>query len=346
MPRKRTNGAQATKSDGARSKSPLPKGLKSADLVDFYTRLVQARSLDERIWALNRQGKVPIAASSQGHEGAQLGSLLAAEKDGDCFLFPYYRDLALKVAAGLTPVQVMMSFMGKAGDPYSNGRQFPLQGADLPNNIIQISNVVAAGLTQAVGYALGCRMAGEKTVVFSYFGDGATSQGETHEAMNFASIHKLPVVFICENNRYAISTPQSSQMVIEEVASRAASYGFPGFTVDGMDLISCYEATREAITHARSQGPVLLEMMVERFMSHTTDDDDRRYRPEGEVERARERDTVITLGQALLDQGILKQKQIDEIAAEALRATDEATDLADASSPPDAAVLHDSVYSP
>ena len=344
MPKKPTT--RAAGANGARSKSALPKGLKAADLVDIYTRLIQARSIDERIWALNRQGKVPIAASSQGHEAAQLGSLLAAEKDGDCFMFPYYRDLALKIAAGLTPVQVMMSFMGKAGDPYSNGRQFPLQGADLPHKIIQISNVVAAGLTQSVGYALGCRLAGEKTVVFVYFGDGATSQGETHEAMNFASIHSLPVIFICENNRYAISTPQRAQMVIEEVSSRAAGYGFPGFTVDGMDLISCYEATREAITHARSQGPVLLEMMVERFMSHTTDDDDRRYRPEGEVERARERDPVITFAKALIDQGILDQKQVDEIAAEALRATDEATDIADASSSPDESGLGDLVYSP
>ena len=343
MPRKRTTRAQG---NGPLSKSSLSKGLEASDLVDYYTRLVQARTIDERIWALNRQGKVPLAASSQGHEAAQLGSLLAAEKDGDCFLFPYYRDLALKVAAGLTPVQTMMSFMGKAGDPYSNGRQFPLQGADLPHKIIQISNVVAAGLTQSVGYALGCRMAGEKTVVLVYFGDGATSQGETHEAMNFASIHKLPVIFICENNRYAISTPQNTQMVVEEVSGRAASYGFPGFTVDGMDLMSCYEATREAITHARSQGPVLLEMKVERFMSHTTDDDDRRYRPEGEVERARERDPVVTLARTLIEEGILTQEQVDEIAATALQATDEATDIAEASTLPDESVLHDSVYSP
>ena len=343
MPRKRTTSTQANR---ACSKSTLPKGLKNADLVDYYSRMVQARSLDERIWALNRQGKVPIAASSQGHEATQLGSLLAAEKDGDCFLFPYYRDLALKVAAGLTPVQTMMSFMGKAGDPYSNARQFPLQGADLSNKIIQITNVVAAGLTQSVGYALGARMAGEKTVVFSYFGDGATSQGELHEAMNFASIHKLPVIFICENNRYAISTPQRSQMMVEEIASRAASYGFPGFTVDGMDLIQCYEATREAITHARSQGPVLLEMLVERFMSHTTDDDDRRYRPEGEVEKARERDPVVSLANLLINESILTQKEIDSIDSNALKATDEATDLADASSQPPESVLHDSVYGP
>ena len=187
--RARGNGAVA---------AALPGNLTAEDLTDFYRRMTFCRTIDERIWALNRQGKVPIAASSQGHEAAQLGSLLAAEKDGDCFLFPYYRDLALKFAAGLTAEEVMRSFMGKAGDPYSNGRQFPLQGADLPRNIIQISNVVAAGLTQSVGYALACKMRGENTVVLVYFGDGASSQGETHEAMNFASIHNLPVIFICE----------------------------------------------------------------------------------------------------------------------------------------------------
>jgi 2-oxoisovalerate dehydrogenase E1 component alpha subunit len=113
-----------------------------------------------------------------------------------------------------------------------------------------------------------------------------------------------------------------------------------------MDLVACYEATREAIIHARSQGPVLLEMMVERFMSHTTDDDDSRYRPEGEVERARERDPVVTLARTLIDETILTQKQVDEIAAAVLKATDEATDIADASSPPDESGLHDMVYSP
>jgi 2-oxoisovalerate dehydrogenase E1 component alpha subunit len=274
-----------------------------------------------------------------------LGSLLAAEKDGDCFLFPYYRDLALKFAAGLTAEQVMRSFMGKEGDPYSNGRQFPLQGADIPNNIIQISNVVAAGLTQSVGYAMACKMRGEGTVALVYFGDGASSQGETHEAMNFASIHKLPVVFICENNRYAISVPQRKQMGIEEVASRAAGYGFPGFTIDGMDFIGCYEATREAIQTARAQGPVLLEMQVERFMSHTTDDDDRRYRPSDEVEQARKRDPVVTFGNLLLENGLLTQEQIDGVAAEALAAVDAATDTADGASPPDVSTLHSMVYS-
>ena len=345
MPPRKPRGRAGDKGQDSAAAAALPGNLSPEDLADFYRRMILCRTIDERIWALNRQGKVPIAASSQGHEAAQLGSLLAAEKDGGCFLFPYYRDLALKFAAGLTAEEVMRSFMGKAGDPYSNGRQFPLQGADLPRNIIQISNVVAAGLTQSVGYALACKMRGEQTVVLVYFGDGASSQGETHEAMNFASIHKLPVVFICENNRYAISVPQRKQMNVEEVASRAANYGFAGFAIDGMDFIGCYEATREAINHARNEGPVLLEMKVERFMSHTTDDDDRRYRPSEEVEQARLRDPLLTLGSLLLEHGIMTQEQLDAAAAEALDAVDTATDAADSASPPDVSTLHYMVYS-
>ena len=345
----RTRPKASRKSGGAAtapSAGRLPEGLTEEDLLDYFKRLVLVRTTDERIWALNRQGKVPIAASSQGHEAAQLGSLLAAEKDGQCFLFPYYRDLALKMAAGLTPTQVMLSFMGKEGDPYSNGRQFPLQGADLPHRVIQISNVVSAGLTQATGYALGCKMLGDATVALVYFGDGGSSQGETHEAMNFAGVHGLPIIFICENNHYAISVPQSSQMNIGDVASRAAGYGFPGFTVDGMELTECYEATREAIGHARSQGPVLLEMKVERFMPHTTDDDDRRYRPSGEVEEARHRDPVVTLAAVMTDLGILTPEQVEEIKEQALAAVDDATEAAEATAPPSPSTLHDMVYAP
>ena len=188
----------------------LPQGLSPEDLIDTYTKTVLARTMDERIWALNRQGKVPIAASSQGHEAAEIGSLLAAQKDGRTFLFPYYRDLALKMTAGLTATQVMLSFMGKVR-PVQQRPPVPLQGADLPRNIIQISNVVGAGLTQSTGYAFACKMLGDDTVVLCYFGDGASSQGETHEAMNFAGVHSLPVVYICENNHYAISVPHAAR---------------------------------------------------------------------------------------------------------------------------------------
>ncbi len=345
-PNQAGRGSRRRKTPTAAQDKGLPEGITSQDLVDFYQRMVLVRTTDERVWMMNRQGKVPIAASSQGHEATQLGTLLAAEKDGRCFFFPYYRDLALKMAAGLTPTQVMLSFMGKSGEPYSGARQFPLQGADLEHNVIQISNVVSAGLTQAAGYALGCRMMGDDTVVLVYFGDGGTSQGETHEAMNFAGVHKLPIVFVCENNHYAISVPQAKQMAITDVASRAEGYGFPGFVVDGMDLVSVYEATREGIIHARAQGPVLLEMKLERFMPHTTDDDDRRYRPAEEVEQARLRDPVVTLAQQLVEQGDLTEEQVEQIKAGALDAVNEATDFADAAIPPDSSTLHDNVYAP
>jgi len=323
---------------------PLPAGLTADDLVEVCRQMIMVRAMDERIWMMNRQGKVPIAASCQGHEAAQLGSLLAAQKDGDCFLFPYYRDLALKMAAGLTPRQVMLSFMGKDGEPYSGARQFPLQGADLPRNIIQISNVVAAGLTQSVGYALGCKMLGDDTVTLCYFGDGATSQGEHHEAMNFAAIHNLPVVFICENNKFAISTPQEIQMVVSDVAARAEGYGFPGFVIDGLDVIACYEATRQAIEHARTVGPALIEMKVERFMPHTTDDDDRRYRDRDALDAARQFDPVAVFPAQMVDQGIITQGQIDEFRADAQSQVNDATDFADAAQPPDASTIYDHLY--
>ena len=318
--------------------------LSADEVTDSYRKMVLARTLDERIWALNRQGKVPIAASCQGHEGAQLGSLLAAQKDGDYFLFPYYRDLSLKMAAGLTPLETMLSFMGKDGAPYSGGRQFPLQGADLKNRIINISNVVSSGLTQAVGYALGCKIKGEATVVLCYFGDGGSSEGECHEAMNFAGVHQLPVVFVCENNRYAISVPLSMQMAIPDVADRAAAYGFPGFVVDGMDFFEAYEATKGAIEHARAQGPVLLEMKVERFMPHTTDDDDRRYRSKGEVEEARKRDPILLLRSYLVDAGLLTAERDEEIGEETRQEVDRATDDAEAAPYPDPSTVYDHVY--
>ena len=321
-------------------------GLSDQEAVDFFKKMVLVRILDERVLAMNRQGKVPIVASSQGHEGAQMGSVLAAQKDGDCFHFPYYRGLSLKMMTGLSSLEAMLSYMGKQGDVYSGGRQFPLQGADLKRKVIQISNVVAAGMTQAVGYALGCRMLGEKTVSLTYFGDGATSEGECHEAMNFAAVLKLPVVFICENNRYAISVPLSKQMAVDHMAERAVGYGFPGYVIDGMDAFRVIEATTEAIAHARTDGPVLLEMSVERLQPHTTDDDDRRYRPKGEVEEARLRDPLTLLGNYMLDSALLTEEQMEEIRRDAKTEVNQTTDLAEAAPYPDPTTVYDNVYAP
>lgn len=310
-------------------------GLSGEEVLGIYTQMVLVRTFDRRVWTLNRQGKVPIAASCQGHEAAQLGSLLAAQKDGDCYLFPYYRDVAIKISAGISIKEAMLSFMGKDGEPYSGGRQFPLQGASLKSKIIQLSNVVAANLPQAVGYSLACKQLGEATVVLAYLGDGGSSEGECHEAMNFAAIHRLPIVFICENNKYAISVPLERQMAVSSVAQRAQAYGFPGHQVNGLDLLDCYSATRDAISHARGVGPILLEMLVERLMPHTTDDDDKRYRPSEELEDARARDPVTSARDYLMEVGLLTQEEDEQLQARAQREVNEATDAAEAASYPD-----------
>ena len=319
-------------------------GLTHQEVLDVYRKMVLIRTIDDRVWTLNRQGKVPIAASCQGHEAAQVGSGLAALKDGACFLFPYYRDLALKFITGLSALEIMLGFMGKQGAPYSGGRQFPLQGADLERRVIQISNVVSASLTQAVGYALACKMLGEETVVLAYFGDGGSSEGECHEAMNFAGVRRLPVVFICENNRYAISVPLVKQMAIESLADRAAGYGFPGSVVDGMDLFDSLEATKEAIDHARNQGPVLLEMKVERYRPHTTDDDDRRYRSQEEVEEGRLRDPILSMRAYLMEAELLTGELDEQIHQEARAEVNAATDAAEAAPYPDASTVYDNLY--
>jgi 2-oxoisovalerate dehydrogenase E1 component alpha subunit len=162
--------------------------------------------------------------------------------------------------------------------------------------------------------------------------------------MNFASIHRLPVVFICENNKYAISTPLESQMVISDVAARAESYGFPGFVIDGLDLIACYEATRQGIDHARQVGPVLVEMKLERFMPHTTDDDDRRYRDRDALDAARQYDPALVFPVQMLERGIVTQEQLDAFHADAQQQVNDATDFADAAAPPDATTIYDHLY--
>ncbi len=319
-------------------------GLTQEELLSLYATMVLVRALDERILVLNRQGKAPIGIPCRGHEAAQMGSAWAALKDGQCFFFPYYRDLALKVTVGVSAHEVLLSFLGKAGDPFSQGRQFPLQGADLRRRIIQLSNVVAAGLPQAVGYAWACRYLGEKTVVLAYFGDGASSEGECHEAMNFAGIHRVPIVFFCENNGYAISVPQRKQMAIKNVADRAAAYGFPGIVVDGTDLFEVYEVTHRAIEHARTNGPVLIEAKVERLSPHTTDDDDRRYRSREDLEQARRRDPLQRLRQYLLQEGLLTAEQDTAIWERVRRQVEEATRQAEGAPYPSATTLWEHVY--
>ena len=321
------------------------KSITSNLLLEIYKTMVQSRLLDERVWQLNRQGRAALVASSQGHEALQVASVFALQKGNDLF-YTYYRDLAVMVALGVTPREIMLGYMAKFGEPMSGARQFPTQGA-MPNlGLINLSNVVATQLPQAVGAALACVQNDSDAVVAAYFGDGASSTGDCHEAMNFASIHKLPVIFICENNGYAISVPVKKQMAIKNVSIRANSYNMPGFTIDGTNVSDVFNTVSDAANRARNgEGPTLIEGMVERYLPHTGDDDDKRYRSEYELEKAREKDPVSILKELLINDDILT----DEIDLEINKITktkiDDATEYGESAPYPDTDKFYDHVYS-
>ena len=313
-------------------------------LIEMYRQMTLVRTLDERIWMLNRQGKAAIVASSQGHEAAQIGSVWALERDKDQF-YIYYRDLAVMLTLGMTPVEIMSGFLAKAGEPLSGARQFPTHGAYPELGIVNLSNVVGTHIPQAVGVALAAKMRGEESVVITYFGDGASSVGDCHEAMNFAAIHSLPVIFFCENNKYAISVPVAKQMAVDSIASRASGYGMPGIEVDGCDIVAVYEATSAAARRARSgEGPTLIEAHVERYLPHTSDDDDTRYRSPEELAEARKRDPLATLSSQLRSAGLLSDDMDEKFKADARRAVNEATDAVESAPYPGTEGFGDNVY--
>lgn len=324
----------------------LPDGLTAEDLLDIYANMVLVRTLDERIWAMNRQGKAAIVASSQGHEAAQLASVWALRQHAnDHFCFTYYRDLAVTVSEGLTPTETLKGFLAKDGEPLSGARQFPQHGAMVDRRVINISNVVGTHVPHAVGWALAVKMRGEKTVVAAYMGDGATSQGEVHEAMNFASVQKLPIVFIIENNKYAISVPLHRQMNTTKISDRAIGYGMPGVTVDGTDVIDSYEACANAVRRAAAgDGPSLVELDVERYLPHTSDDDDTVYRDPAEIEEARKRDPLLKLKALLGGVGMLTDERDAELREAARAEVDAATDEAEAAPFPSDDDVFDHVY--
>ncbi|MBI4306759.1 MAG: thiamine pyrophosphate-dependent dehydrogenase E1 component subunit alpha [Chloroflexi bacterium] len=317
----------ATATSGQRVRSSK---LTRPDLLEMYRVMALSRTLDERVWLLNRQGKAAIVAAAQGHEAAQIACVFATDPSRDHYLI-YYRELTTLLAVGLTPLDLLKGFLSKEGEPMSGGRQFPTHGACRNVDLFSFSNVVGTQLPQAAGVALADKMRGEPNVTVVYFGDGAASQGDCHEAMNFAGIHRLPIIFFCENNRYAISVPLSKQMAVENIAARAAGYGFPGVTLDGTDPIGVYEAVYAAAERARNGGgPTLIEVMVERLFPHTSDDDHTRYRSAEDLRQMRSRDPLPTFEAQLRKAGILDDATHDRIWSEAKRLVNEATEEAEA----------------
>ena len=289
-------------------------GLTADDLLSMHRTLLTARLLDEASLRQNRMGRAPFVVPVSGHEGCQIGTAWPMRRGTDIWL-PYYRDVGVVLVAGMTPYEIFLGVFSKAEDPASGGRQMPSHWGSRRLGIISGSSPIATQVPHAAGIAYAARLRGEDTVVGCWFGEGATSEGDWHEGLNFAGIHNLPIIFVCENNPYAISVPQSKQMAVEDVASRAQGYGFPGVVVDGSDVLACYAAMKTAHERARAGGgPTLIECKTYRYLPHTSDDDDKSYRSREEVEEAHHHDPIDAFATYLRDQGIA-----DDAALEAMR---------------------------
>lgn len=300
-------------------------GLTDQDVIKMYRYMVLTRGLDERMWLLNRAGKVPFVVSCKGQEAAQIGAAFALNPLRD-YVLPYYRDLGVVLVFGQTAKDVMLSAFAKSEDPNSGGRQMPGHFGSREHHIVTGSSPVSTQIPHAVGIALAAKMKGDRLVAYTSFGEGSSNQGDFHEAANFAGVHHLPVVFFCENNKYAISVPLRKELACERVSDRAAGYGFPGVTVDGNDPLAVYQAMQEAVTRAlNGEGPSLVEAMVDRLNPHSSDDDDRTYRSKEELEEAKRHDPIFSFRDYLLACGVLTEESEralrDEVTADINAAT-------------------------
>jgi 2-oxoisovalerate dehydrogenase E1 component alpha subunit len=307
------------------------EGLPADLLLDLYYAMLRARRLDERCWILHRQGKIAFHISGMGHEAAQVGIAFAMRRGEDHFL-PYYRDLAMVLACGMTPLDVMLGVFGRQGDPSSGARQMPEHYSLRAKNIYSVSSPVATQVPQAAGVALAEKLQGGDRVVVTCLGEGSTNQGDFHEALTWGGVHKLPLIVVVENNEYAISVPMEKEMAILRVSDRAVAYGVRGVTVDGLDPIATYYAAQEAIDIARSGGgATLLEVRVVRLTPHSSDDDDSTYRSKEDKAALKISDPLPKFRGRLMDAGILSQQhdhELDERAVDEVNRAHQASEAA------------------
>ncbi len=283
-------------------------------LVQLYRDLVLARLLDERLVRLQLQGKSSFVAPSSGHEAIQI-AIAHAVRPGRDWLFPYYRDYGVASTLGVPLVEIFGQMMGTRADP-AKARQMPSHPSSRALNMFTAVSPIAAHVPPAVGAGVAMKLAGRGEVCVTSFGEGATSEGDWHAAMNFAGVQGAPVVFVCENNRYAISVELQKQSGSATIAEKAHAYGMPGYRVDGMDVLACLYLMREVVERARDGfGPALVEATVYRYGAHSSADDDSMYRPAEEVAAWRRRDPLPRY-RALLE----RRELWDAAAEEALRA--------------------------
>jgi 2-oxoisovalerate dehydrogenase E1 component alpha subunit len=319
-------------------------GLSDEQLIEMYRLVALTRALDERMWVLNRAGRIPFVISGQGHEGAQVAITWPMRKGHD-WIAPFYRSIATCLTFGMSPRDIMTAQYATARDPSSGGRQMPGHYGSHEHNLVSVSSPVATQLLHAVGIALAAKVRGTDQVAMTFMGEGSSNQGDVHEGLNFAAIHRLPFVFVVENNGYAISVPAAKQVSIENVADRAAGYGIPGVVVDGSDVLACYAAAREAVDRARAgEGPTLIEAKVTRLTAHSSDDQQTKYRSEEELAAEKARDPLPRFREQLQSAGVLTDDVLSRLTTEIIAAVDDATDYAESEPDPDPTTAMKWVY--
>jgi 2-oxoisovalerate dehydrogenase E1 component alpha subunit len=282
--------------------------------------------------------------SGQGHEGAQVGIAYPLRKGHD-WMVPYYRSVASLITFGMSPREIMLAQFARGVDPSSGGRQMPGHYGIAERNILSVSSPVATQLLHATGIAWAAKLRKTGQVAITYIGEGSSNQGDFHEALNFAGIHALPVIYVVENNGYAISVPMALQSAVPDIAIRAAGYNMPGVIVDGADVLACYKAGRDAIDRARAgEGPTLIEAKVMRLTAHSSDDQHTKYRTAEELESEKGRDPLPLFREQLRSAGLIDDETEQQLLTESRKVVEDATDWAEAQVDPDPATAQRHVY--
>lgn len=317
---------------GAVHDTELP--LERAELLEIHRQMVLLRTYDERSVVLQRQGRIGTYAICWGHEALQVGSATAAAEAD--WLFPSYRESAIGLSRGMDPTTVLAWWRGHpAGwwDPHEHG-------------VASVTVPIATQIPHAVGFSWGRQLAGEPGCALVYFGDGATSEGAFHEAVNFAAVFNTPTVLICNNNGWAISTPLSRQTKVQRLARKAAAYGIPAERVDGGDVLAVRAATRRALERARSGGgPTFIEAVTMRAAPHATADDPLRYMEREHIEVARQIEPLGRFERYLIGRGILTHEDASNVRGEAAETIDAAVTRLEALPAPDPSSVFDRTYS-
>jgi pyruvate dehydrogenase E1 component alpha subunit len=317
-------------------------GLSTEEVIGLHRAMVRTRLLDERLTALQRQGRIGFHIGSLGEEASILGSAYALRPSD--WLFPCYREFGGALLRGMPLQRYIDNMFGNVNDP-AKGRQMPDHYCYRAAKVTSVSSPIGTQITQAVGFAWGAKLRKDDLVAISYFGDGATSSSEFHNGLNFAGVFKAPVVFFCRNNGWAISVPTERQTASAGFAEKGVAYGIPGVRVDGNDIFAVIQVTREAVARAaRGEGPTLIEALTYRISGHSTSDDPKAYRPEAWLEPWRRLDPLLRLRRWLDRHAGWSDAKDREIEATVDAEIREAVAVSEKTPPPPLDSLFDDVF--